>query len=229
MLDAGAELKGFALHGDAVPVEPAESLTGGVAESEEDRVGFENVSRLELDAADATAVHDEARHAGGETKLGAKLDHPPPHPAHHRRQEVAADVRLGVIEDRTRRTTRGENLENLAHPGVADSGVELAIGVGAGAALTEEQIALGVEGFAAKKSVPPPGAFGDIGAAFDHDGCEAHLDQTPGGEETRGSGADDHWRSPAVVGREFPHLHSRRRLIHLHRRRMAVEQLGFGR
>ena len=62
----------------------------------------------------------QTRHARRETKVGAAVGQSPPHPAHHRRQQIAADVRFGVVENRPRCAAGGEDLEDLAHPRVAD-------------------------------------------------------------------------------------------------------------
>ncbi len=75
--------------------------------------------------------------------------------------------------------------------GILDAAVELAVGEGAGAALAELDVGLGVEDAAAPEAPGVAGALADELAAFEDERAEPHLGEGEGGHQATGAGADD--------------------------------------
>ena len=75
--------------------------------------------------------------------------------------------------------------------GVLDPAVELAVGEGAGAALAELDVGLGVEHAPAPQPPGVLGAFAHHLAAVEDDRPEAHLREDQADEQAAGAGADD--------------------------------------
>ena len=81
---------------------------------------------------------------------------------------------------------------------ILDAGIELAVGEGAGAALAELDIGLGVENAAAPEGPGVLGALADGLAALEDERPKTHLGEGEGGHQATGAGADDD--GPAARG-----------------------------
>ena len=133
-------------------VEGAEGVACRVAEAEEDIFGLEDLARFNVDTAYPSVLDAEPGHAGGEVEDRAAIAKVLAQTADDGGQKVAADVGLGVVEDLPRGAVISQDLEHLFDPEILDPGIELAVGVGAGAPFAEEQIALRVERIALEET-----------------------------------------------------------------------------
>ena len=146
---------------------------------------------IELMRLPSAAVAElKACHATVETHLTAEGFNPCPQATHHGGELEGADVGAVQREDLLAGTTGHQLLQHLAAVvlGIAHLAVELAVGEGAGSALTELGIGFRVEGAGA-----PPEAKGVSGALlhgltpFQQQRSEPHLCQQQSSEITAGA------------------------------------------
>ncbi len=122
-------------------------------------------------------------------------------------QAVGADVGARVVEDLRRRAARDQLLQQRHLQRVFHARVELAVGVGAGAALAEEEVAFGIGLARAVEAGQRAPALPEHGPAFqDLDGDTAAR-QHQRGEEAGRAGA--HHRDPCLRGRRMHRLDRR--------------------
>ena len=76
--------------------------------------------------------------------LTAQRNDPAADILHNRQQYVSTHMGLGIVEDILPGSGLHELLQNPADSGVVDSGIELAVGEGTGAALAELDVAHGI-------------------------------------------------------------------------------------
>ena len=122
------------------------------------------------------------------------------------------------IEDLRRRAGLDELLHHLAaeETRIADLAPQLAIGEGAGVALDELHVRLGIEHALAPQAPGVAGALAHGLAAFQHDRAEAHLRQQQGAEDAARAEAHHH-RAQRQIGGGV----RRRHVAHVGRARHA--------
>ncbi len=121
----------------------------------------------------------------------------------HGDQAEGADMGFGDEQDLFRRAGFDEFRQHLAamQKRVADLGIELAVGEGAGTALAELHVGFGLQGVAAPQAPGVLGALADGLATFEDDRAKTHLRQQQGRENPAGAGADHHWAIGQIRGR----------------------------
>ena len=97
-------------------------------------------------------------------------------------------MRMGVDEDRRRGSVLTEHVENLLDAAaLLRAGVELAVGVSAGAALAEAVVALGVYSLYLSDIGEVYLALAYVFATLKHDGAQAKFDESERSEESAGA------------------------------------------
>ena len=115
-----------------------------------------------------------------------------PHATADGGQAIAADVRAGVRQDLRVGPVLIEPLQDRAIQRVVDACVELSVAVGAGPALAEQQVRLGVEDVLSVEGLEDVAvAVSHVLAALDDEGLVSVADQAKGGEHPRRAEADD--------------------------------------
>lgn len=172
--------------------EIAVDVACGVARGENDRSAEGLLgTRLQvysLNAHRLVALEQQSGHLGLEVNLAAAAYDGVAHALDNLRQLVGADMRMGVDEDRRRGSVLAEHVENLLDAAaLLRAGVELAVGVSAGAALAEAVVALGVYGLRLGDVGEVYLALSHVLAALKHHGAQAQFDETQRGEESAGA------------------------------------------
>ena len=98
---------------------------------------------------------------------------------------IGSDMRPGVVSDLRRRTARHEFIEDRRFEWVIHPSVDLAVRVGAGAALTKEQIRLGVEFALAEEARQGTAPLPERRPAIDHVDPDPAACQGQGGQQAR--------------------------------------------
>ena len=107
-------------------------------------------------------------------------------------EDIRADVRLRLFDDIRRSTVRGKDFQHVVAQRITDARGQLAVRVGAGAALTELDIAVGIERTALPERIHNFVALVQISAALEHERTIAVLCQHIGGEQSRRTETDHH-------------------------------------
>jgi hypothetical protein len=110
-------------------------------------------------------------------------------------QPIRADVRAGVDQDVGRRAVQREDLDHVADvAALVGPGVELAVGVGAGAALAEAVVAVGIDAAVLGQALQVPAPRLHQLAAIDDDRGDPGARELVRAVQTRRTGADDDHR-----------------------------------
>ena len=147
VLDANAELERLRARDHALRGQRAQRVARAVARREHDGVGAQ-LARRRLHRADPArrgAIGHERLEARPEVEAHAGRLELRAQPRQHAVQAIGADVGARVPADRLGRSARDERRDDRLFELVVGSRVELAVGVGAGAALAEQQVALGID------------------------------------------------------------------------------------
>ena len=193
VLDPHAHGEGLRLHRDAGGVQGAEGVARAVPDGEDGAAGFDarrTVRRLHGQRREHAAFRFEPRDAVLKPHLAAERDHIFADRAHHFHEHIRSDVRLGVVNDVLRRAVRGELLQHPADALVMRVRVELAVGEGPGAALTELYVALGVEGAARAEGLHGLLTCVHVLSALEYDRASARFREQERGEHARRPEAD---------------------------------------
>ncbi len=201
VLDAKADRKRLGLEAHAALLQHREGVTRAVAEGQHHVFGVQLFATGELHAAHLAAFDVQVGHLLAEAHLAAQRLDARAHLLDHAHQPEGADVRLGDVEDLRRRAGLDELVQDLARQvaRIADLAPQLAVGKGAGTALAELHIRLGVEQALAPQPPGVAGAFAHRAAAFQHDRAQAHLRQHQRGEQAARAESDHHRARP--IGR----------------------------
>ena len=192
VLDAHAHRERLGLEPHAGAREQVEDIARGVAGRDHDGAAEQLAAIGEADADRAAIAHDDLGHARAEPHLGADRGERLAQRGDHARQLVRADVRARVDEDVVGRAVDGEDLDDVAHvAALVRARVELAVGVGACAALAEAVVGVGIDaavlGQALQVSAP---RLDRLAAVDDHRG-DAGARQLVGAEQAGRPAADD--------------------------------------
>ena len=167
-----------------------------MADGEDNGVGVDLLAGREGKATDvAVGVEGDVVDAGREAVFSAQGFDPGADAFNDGDEAEGADVGFAAGQDLfggAGLDKRGEQFAGQV-AGIFYAAVELAVGEGAGATLTELDVGFGVEDGSAPQAPGVLGAFADQLAAFKDEGTEAHFGEGKGGEKTAGTGADDHW------------------------------------
>ncbi len=101
-------------------------------------------------------------------------------------------MRLRLFDDIRRSTVRGKDFQHVVAQRITDARGQLAVRVGAGAALTELDIAVGIKRTALPERIHNLVALVQISAALEHEWTIAVLCQHIGGEQSRRTETDHH-------------------------------------
>lgn len=180
VLDTDAEGEGLGFEKPAVASEELVDVAGGMARGEDDGLAAVFVALAVAHAADMNRafafLRDEIDDAGVEMIFAAVAFDGGTHVGDDAAELVGADVGMGINGDGGVGAVFDEAADDFLHVAAfGAAGVELAVGVGACAALAEAPVAVGVDLLGA-------GQLGDVGAAFlhrfaalDDDGLEPYL------------------------------------------------------
>src|SRR5450830_650299 len=171
------ERLGFHVH--ATTVEHAEGVAGAMTQGHDHVPGVDLFAAVEDHAVQLTVFDQHVGHPLLEAHFTAQGDDLLAHVFHHAGQTERTDVRLADVEDFFRCAGLDELVQHFAPVEfrVFDLAVELAIGKGPGAALTELHVGLRVEHTFAPQAPGVLGAFAHFLAALEDDRLEAHLRQ----------------------------------------------------
>ena len=190
MLDAAAQLPALALMGHALFAEATDQLTGAMARGMMTASAFRLSPFVRVRRGSDHPPRAIRRPGCASGSYAPGLDLLAQVTAHGR-QDVGTDVWMGAVAYVARGLGADESLEQEAGAGILDPGVELAVRIGAGAALAEEVVALRVELAAGLEG-------GDVGlalvhglAAFEHQHLAAVHGQQVGSHEAGRTAADD--------------------------------------
>ena len=175
MFYARAHGEGFRLQGEAGVEQHLEGVPRAVAGGEDEARGLYalgDAAGADEDAAQGAVFDIEALKPGTEADLAAEALDLAPEADDDAGEHVGAEVGLGVVGDGGLGAVLYEGIEDEGDARVVGAGAELAVGEGAGAALAELDVGLGVKA--------PAGAEGGYGAlallhagtAFEDDGPE---------------------------------------------------------
>ena len=167
-------------------VDVARRVAGG-----QDHRAAELLPRAGGDTRHLVVVDEQPVHAGAEVHFAAAARDVAAHAFNHAGQLVRADVRVSVVEDSGVGAVLAEADEDTLHRAAfLTAGVEFAVGEGARATLAEAVVRLRVDRAAADDVGDVTFAFVHLAATLHDDGAYAQLDESEGGEESAGSGAD---------------------------------------
>ena len=146
-------------------------------------------------------IGEQRGDARAEMYLAAACQNGLAHGLDYFRQFVGADVRVHVHEYVDGCAVLAEPLQHgVDRPALLAAGVELAVGIGAGAALAETVVAVGVDDALAADAGHVDAARVDVLAALQHHRAHAQRDEAQCGEKAGGACAhDDGLRS---IGRQ---------------------------
>ena len=142
-------------------------------------------------ADDAALAGEDIDQPGVEENLSAAADQFLADALDDASQLVGADMRHGVIQYFVRRAVGDEVEQYLAGAAVLGAGVQLAVREGPRAALTELDVAFGVEHASVPEGVDRLYTVIDARAALDQDRSDPALHQRQGAEQPRRTRADD--------------------------------------
>ena len=144
LLDADAHGEGLSLHGNAPAVEQFKGVPGGVTGAEDQLAAGQWIGPLRAgdgDTVQGPVLNVQIRQLMLKPDIRTQVQQLPPQVFQGNMEIVGAHMGLGVIEDLLRRTAADQLLQNKAVPEVLSTGVELAVGKGPGAALSELNVA----------------------------------------------------------------------------------------
>ena len=148
---------------------------------------------VRLNGADAHRFRPNAGTAAvPEAHFTAVFDDLAAHFTNYSLEDIRADVRLRLFDDIRRSTVLGKDFQHIVAQRITDARGQLAVRVGAGAALTELDIAVGIERTALPERVHDLVALVQISAALEHERTVAVLCQHIGGEQSRRAETDHH-------------------------------------
>ena len=148
MFNAHTHGKGLWFHGDAAFVQITEGVPGAVADGQNDltAIQVQSIPVLhEFHARQGIAVLQKGRQPRAKPHFPAQLADPAAQVLHHMKQNIRAHMGLGIIQNFFLRAKADKLLQNPSSTFVFRAGVQLAVGKGSGAALTELNIALRVQ------------------------------------------------------------------------------------
>ncbi|KPY81638.1 hypothetical protein ALO94_200408 [Pseudomonas syringae pv. spinaceae] len=188
VLDAKTHRERLGFHEHATAVQHTESVTGAVAQRQDDVPGLDLFTAVELDAQQLAVLDHQVGHALLKAHFAAQRFDLVTHVFNHTGQAERADVRFADVENFFRRARFHELVQHLAADEfrVLDLAVKLAVGERTGTAFTELHVGLGVEHVLAPQRPRVLGALAHFGAALEDDRLEAHLrQQQPGKNAAR--------------------------------------------
>ena len=145
LLNPRAHGEGLWLHGNAGFFQHFEGVPGAVADGENRRVTVDNFPGIGFQAGKLSIFDAKARDLRVEPHLPAERNDPLSQVLHHSEQNIRAHMGLGVVENVLPGPGLHELLQHPADAGVIDTGVQLAVGEGARAALAELDVAFFVQ------------------------------------------------------------------------------------
>ena len=145
-----------------------------------------------LDGAERTVFDRNAGQRRAKAHFTAVFDDLAAHFTNYILEDIRADVRLRLFDDIRRSTVRGKDFQHVVAQRITDARGQLAVRVGAGAALTELDIAVGIERTAFPERIHNLVALVQISAALEHERTVAVLCQHIGGEQSRRTETDHH-------------------------------------
>ena len=190
---------GFVQHFKGVPGAVADGQNGGIAGDEFPISGFHTHQ--------SAFLQTQSGDLGVEADLSPQGNNSLAQVLHHRQQHVGAHMGLCVVEDVLPGPCFHELLQDPADPGVADAGVQLAVGEGPRAALTELDIAPGVQNAGLEEFLHLLMPGSRVLSPFQHQGLPARHGQNQGREHPRRAEADDHrpfFRAESGLRRPVP-------------------------
>ena len=191
VLDADPHGERFGLESDALGVEQPVNIAGRVARCQDDGGPLDALVAA-ADPREAVAAAEEAGQAPPEEHLAAAVGDRAADVAEDVGEFVGADVGVRLVEDRGVGAVVYERLQRLVVvSALLAAGEELAVGEGAGAALAEGVVRIGIDRLAAVDAGDVALAGRDVAPPFEEDRAEPQLDEAQRSEEPRGARTDD--------------------------------------
>ena len=191
MLGPDAHGKGLCLEVHPLAVQGKKAVPGAVADGQHRHIAGQLLP-IQLQAPQAALRQQQALGPCLKTDAAAQSLHFPPHGHHDAFQQVGADVRFGCLKGLVGRAVLLQQPQHQLAAVVSDARGELAVGISAGAALSELDVGLLAERSAPEKGlhIPVPQVHGP--APFQDHGAVAVFGQDQGGENARRAEAHDH-------------------------------------
>jgi len=196
VFDAHAHRRGAGLEGDARVVQHLQRVPGVVPHGEHRGVGPDALAVGQLQRAQTVRLHLQPDDGRAEADLAPQLRQPLSQARQQPGQYVGTEVRARVLEDRRIGAEVHQVAEHRAGVGRARACVDLAVGEGAGAALAEHHVALGIQVTVAAEPGDAALATADRLAALQHARRHPRSGQLQRSEQARRAGADHDGSAP---------------------------------
>lgn len=195
MFDSKAELEGLELHADPGAFKHFVGISRRVADRQNDARGWNPLAILQ-DHGPNTAIIPvlEVDHLASEAKNNAHRDQVATQSDQDGAESIGADVWFRVDQDVLRGAGSDQQLMQESVERCSFPGGQFAVGEGAGAALTEEDVIFGVVGSPVVEGPNGSDSRCHLRTSFDHDRRKTLASQKPRGEESSGSATDDNGR-----------------------------------
>jgi hypothetical protein len=181
LFNSDAHLERFEFNWDADLREHVDGITGAMSDTENDDAGRQKAGGG-FEASDLARFDDESIEFTIKADLSSHLDDLLTECLDDGRQPVAAEMRLGLVDDGGLPLGSGKDFEDAIGIRAGVSASQFAIAEGSRSTFTEEVVALFVEGGATVEGSDVAGSFADASASFDDDGTVTHLGELMGGE-----------------------------------------------
>ena len=185
MFNPDAHGKGLGLHGNVLGGQHGKGVPGAVANGQNQLAAGDPLpaaGSLQSDPREASVSVFQTGERGLKPDRAPQLLHPAAQVLHHGEEHVGPHMGLGVIEDLLLGAALDQLLQDPVIPGVVSAGVQLSVGEGPGAALSELHIAPGVQTAGLPEFLHQPVAGGGVPAPFQDQRPKAGLRQNQGGK-----------------------------------------------
>ena len=192
LLNADAHGKGLRLHGNALGMQRLEGVPGAVADGQHRLIAGDALAAFQLHPGKGIPFQQKFRNPAAKAHLTAQGDDLLSEALDYLQQHIRSHMGFGVIQNVLPGTKGNKLLQDPANSGIADTGIQFSIRKGPRAALTELDIAFGVQSAVLPESRHLFMTGLRILAPLQNDGALPRLSQNQGGEHTRRAKADDH-------------------------------------
>ena len=197
VFDAHAHGVGFSLQAHGGGVEHLVDVAGGVARSDDDRIG-RKIGSIDLDTRNVSVAKAHCRNAPLEVDFATRIDNVVANVGDDARQAVGADMGVGLVEDFGRGAVEDEALEGaVVVAAFLTACEEFTVGECACAALAEGVVGVGVDALVALYEGDVLATLDNLLATLENNGFDALLNQSQGGKQSRRACADDDNFAPA--------------------------------
>jgi len=132
-------------HADAPLAQKAVRVVRALADGQNHTIRFDLLSVVDRHRRHFAAADDKIRHTGFKPNVASHLHKFLPQPQNHLTQPVRSDVRLGIRQNRFRRSHFHQHLPDPSRGGIFGPAGQLPVGKGSRAAFAEKDIAFRME------------------------------------------------------------------------------------